>query len=95
VRDQAGVLPPGTTVNNGGVIVTEQRCRAQDRCAFPVARVGTSIVSAPGYKPVQVSIELKMDDCENMLTQQIEVVLVPETSADPSVSHVGQALGCS
>ena len=36
-----------------------------------------------------------MDDCENQLTQQIEVVLVPETSTDPFVTHVGQALGCS
>src|SRR5687767_12582201 len=41
VRDQAGMLPPGTTVSNGGVTVTEQRCRAKDQCAFPVARVGT------------------------------------------------------
>jgi hypothetical protein len=95
VRDQAGMLPPGTTVESGGVVVTEQRCRAKDQCAFPVARVGTATVSAPGYKPVQVPIELKLDDCDNMLTQQIEVVLVPETSAEPSVTHVGQALGCS
>jgi hypothetical protein len=63
--------------------------------AFPVARVGTAIVSAPGYKPVQVSIELKMDDCDNQLTQQFEVVLMPDTGADPSVTKVGQALGCS
>jgi hypothetical protein len=95
VRDQAGMLPPGTMVEIGGVVVTEQRCRAKDQCAFPVVKVGSATVSAPGYKPVQVPIELKVDDCDNWLTQQIEVVLTPDTGADPSVIHVGQALGCS
>jgi hypothetical protein len=95
VRDQAGMLPPGTLVVNVDVVVTEQRCRAKDQCAFPMTKVGSATVNAPGFKQVQVPIELKLDDCDNQLTQQIEVVLKPDTGAEPSVINIGQALGCS
>jgi len=94
VRDQAGTLPPGTSVSIGSMVVTQPRCQSMDRCPFQVFGIGTAIVSAPGHKPVQVTIEQKFDDCGNGLTQQFEVVLVPETSSEQPTTKVGQAVGC-
>jgi hypothetical protein len=99
VRDQAGALPPGTKVQRGEVIETDMFCRSgirgdAARCPFWVSGEGTVTVSAPGYKPATVVAERKIDDCGNGLSQQVEVVLVPETSADASVVVVGSALGC-
>jgi hypothetical protein len=64
-------------------------------CAFWASGEGTVTVSAPGYKPVTVIAERKYDDCGNGLSQQVEVVLVPQASTDESVIVVGSALGCS
>ena len=99
VRDQGGALPPGTKVQRGEVIESDMFCRSQSRgdaarCPFWVSGEGTVTITAPGYKTATVTAERKLDDCGNGLSQQVEVVLVPETSADESVVVVGSALGC-
>jgi hypothetical protein len=97
VRDQAGALPSGTKVQRGDGTDSARYCQNRDAacCAFWVTREGVATVSAPGYKPVSVKVERKLDDCGNDLPQPIEVVLVPETSAVEPVVVVGSALGCS
>ena len=93
VRDQAGALPPGTMVQSGGH-TTQRYCR-DGRCAFWVTAEGPATITAPGHKSVLLQVERQHDDCGNGLSQQVEVVLVPETSTEESVTQVGAALGCS
>ena len=96
VRDQSGSLPPGTRVQRGEITESALSCSRGEAgaCGFRVTGSGGVTVSAPGYKAASVSIDRKEDDCGNGLSQQIEVVLVPEASAGPSSITMGSALGC-
>jgi hypothetical protein len=94
VRDKSGADLAAALVQGEGLIA-ERYCTREGPCRFRINGVeATAMVSAPGYKPVMVPLQRKQDECGNGLTQQVDVVLAPDTGAEQSVSQVTAALGC-
>jgi len=95
VRDSAGGVVPDVKVEGEGLMPFPSGCRPDGGSCLTISGPsGTAVVSAPGFKPVSVKLERKVDDCGNGLAQHVDVVLVPDSGVEQSSARLTQAVGC-
>jgi hypothetical protein len=89
-----------TVLNRDGTLMTQADgvtvegsakafpCDEYVPCSFRIGNAGDFTVSAEGYKPALLRVDIERDDCDNTLSQSIEVRMVPaEDSAQPTIQR--------
>lgn len=63
-------------------------CDEHATCSFRLPRPGDFTVSAEGYKPALVHVDVERDDCDNSLSQSIEVrMAAAQDAATPVIQR--------
>jgi len=93
IRDSAGAGVAAAKVVGSGLEISA--CPAADDCNYSIrGGRGVVTVSAPGYKSTMVTIEPREDDCGNLVGEQIDVKLLPESGPDPSTASTIAGKSC-
>ncbi|GEM_PF-3327132 len=65
----------GVTVDGSAAVFP---CDEYASCSFRIGNAGDFTVSLEGYEPAALHVEIEKDDCDNALSQSIEVRMVSE-----------------
>ena len=84
IRDGAGRAIPGATASG---VPTLMACAPADDCSYRFRGDGTITVAAEGYKPATVAVTTRMDDCDRVVAQSVEVTLAPAAEAVETTSR--------
>ena len=84
IRDAAGRAIPGATATG---LATLMACAPADGCGYQFRGEGTITVTADGYKPATVAVTTRMDDCDRIVAQSVEVTLAPTAEAVETTSR--------